>query len=585
MISFVQRFDGLSFLDALRLLAQACGEELPETTVRRRSRGEEKRLEALHDVLSRAQRFYADKLWQPEGAAALAYARERGFRDETLKAFGCGWAPAQGSPLLEVARRAKIDEGLLVDAGLVRRSDDGRAYDFFRGRWLVPILDRLGRTVGFGGRHLPGDTKAHGKYVNTPETRLFHKGRLVFGLSMAQDAVRKARHIVLVEGYTDVMAAHQCGLEQVAAVLGTSTTEDHAALIRRSGASRVTLVFDGDEAGRKASLRALAGLLPLDLRLDVVAPAAGVDPCDLLMAEGGAERFGALLDDAREWFGWLVDGLTDLHGAELASGVDELFLLLRKLSRPVEQDARLVELAGRLGLSEDALRRQWSQTRARGARRAEPAPVADPAAAHEPSQQDLQEARDASDRSWGDEQGAPQPAPRPVDPRVSSAFGGLLGAMLLDNSLIPVYGEWVEQCPDEDLALLLRTVHELYENDESGEPIHAGLLMTELGDHPVRDRVVALEARARTAESPMVLARDQDAWLRRRMEERDVLRMRQKLRQTEHASPRSHQETEGAADPNELLRSLHQKLRQGRVPEPAPITPEHEAHQRTSANS
>ena len=558
-ISFVQRFDGLSFLDALRMLGQSCGEEIPETVFRGRSKGDEKRFEKFYDVLSRAERFYAEKLWSPEGAQALAYARERGFQDDTLRAFGSGWAPSHGSPLLETARRSGIDEALLVETGLVRRADDGRPYDFFRGRWLVPIKDRVGRTVGFGGRHLPGDTKALGKYVNTPETRLFHKGRLVYGLHKAIDAVRKGRHLVLVEGYTDVMAAHQSGMEHVAAVLGTSTTEDHAALIRRTGASRVTLVFDGDEAGRRASLRALAGLLPLELNLDVASPAQGSDPCDMLLSEGGGERFGAMLDGAREWFSWLVDDLENKRGAELAEGVDELFQLMRRLSRPVEQDARLVELAGRLGLSQEALRKQWNN----GARASE-------------------ERRRAAEVVRGHHGSAePEPEPpvdveshpvqRPVDPRVLSAFQALLGAMLLDNSLIPVYGDWADRCPDADLKTVYEAVLELYENGEEGDPIHASAVMTRLADHPIRDRIVLMEESARTAESPMILARDQEAWLRRRMHERELARLKNQLSQTLQASPRSQEETEGAAD---LLQSLHEKLREGRVPQTStPHTP------------
>lgn len=551
-LSFVQRFDGVSFLDALRLLARAAGEEVPETLLRKRSRGEEDRLARLHEVLTRAQRFYAERLWSPEGREALAYARGRGFRDETLKAFGAGWAPAQGSPLVETARSSGVEEGLLLATGLARRADDGRLYDFFRGRWMVPIHDRIGRTVGFGGRHLPGDTRALGKYVNTPETDLFHKGRLIYGLERAADAVRRSRHLVLVEGYTDVMAAHQAEITNVAAILGTSTTDDHAALVRRSGASRVTLVFDGDEAGRRASVRALAGLLGLDLRLEVASPPDGSDPCDLCLAEGGAQAFRAMLDGASDWFVWLVDGLRGLSGAELGRGVDELFLLLRRLARPVEQDARLGELARELGLSIDALRQQWRSGAARAARQeaagarraASAAPAADPAAG----------AREATE--------APV---RRADPSLLGAFRSLLGAMLLDNSLIPVYGEWGAQCPDPDLAALFQAVLELYESDEEGEPIHAGTVMTLLADHPIRDRVVDIEDDARTAESPSILARDQDAYLRRRIRERELSDLRRRLGDLSSSDPVSRETSEGTAA-TELLRDLHAKLREGRVP-------------------
>ncbi len=549
VLGFVQRFDGLSFLDALRLLARAAGEEVPERMLRQRGKGEEAREARLFEVLEAARRAYAEELWAPGGREALAYARGRGLSDETLRAFGAGWAGAHGSPLVERARRGGADESLLVETGLARRAEDGRVYDFFRGRWMIPIADRVGRTVGFGGRALPGDTKALGKYVNTPETGLFHKGRLVFGLDRAADAVRRSRHLVLVEGYTDVMAAHQAGFPFVAAVLGTSTTEDHAALVRRSGAARVTLVFDGDEAGRRASQRALAGLLGLDLELRVASPPEGRDPCDLCVAEGGAEAFGAMLDGAREWFDWLTEDLAALRGAELGRGVDELFLLLRRLPRPVEQDARLVELAARLGLSPDALRRQWEAhgPRRSAARAAEAAPrrAAAPDAA---------------------------PAARPIDPLVASAFRSLLGALLLDNSLIPAYAEWEPRCADPDLRAVFRAILELYENDEDGEPIHAGSVMTALADHAVRDQVVALEAQARTAESPQALARDQEAWLRQRMRERELADLRRRLNDTPNdpLAPRAPEGRDAQDERDQLLRSLHAKLREGRVPTPRP---------------
>jgi DNA primase len=552
VLSFVQRFDGLSFLDALRLLARAVGEEVPEVALRQRSPAEDERRSRAFEVITGAQRFYSQRLWAPEGREALAYARGRGFTDETLRAFGAGWAPAQGSPLLERARAAGVDESLLLETGLVRRAEDGRLYDFFRGRWLIPIADRLGRTVGFGGRHLPGDTKALGKYVNTPETSLFHKGRLVFGLERGADAVRRARHLVLVEGYTDVMAAHQAGFPQVAAVLGTSTTEDHAALVRRSGATRVTLVFDGDPAGRSASSRALAGLLGLDLTLDVACPPQGTDPCDLLLGPGGAEEFRALLAGAREWFAWLSDELATRTGAELGRGVDEMFALLRRLPRPVEQDARLVELSARLGLSLDALRKQW-QALEHEKRPRKPA---------------------ATPRAPGGTGGSDQPAarsPKATDPRLTFAFRSLVGAMLLDNSLIPAYSHWEALCVDPDVRTIFRAVLELYEHGESDEPIHAGSVMTVLADHPARDLVVEIESQARTAESPLVLARDQEAWLRRRMRERELSEMRRRLTESpdDVLAPRT---SEGRDD---LLRNLHAKLREGRVPSPSSATPSH----------
>ncbi|HED64804.1 MAG TPA: DNA primase, partial [Planctomycetes bacterium] len=255
VIGFLERFEGVGFMDALRILAQSTGEQMPERLLERRRRGGESKIEERYDVLRRAERLYRKAFLAEEGAEARAYVADRGLSPETLELFGVGWAPREGSPLLAAARDAKVRPELLVETGLVKRADDGRAYDFFRGRLMIPIRDRMGRTVGFGGRVLPadearGDGRPQAKYVNTPETALFLKGRLIFGLDLAIADVRRSKHLVLVEGYTDVMALHQAGCRSAAAVLGTATTSDHAALVRRSGAKRVTLLFDGDEAGR-----------------------------------------------------------------------------------------------------------------------------------------------------------------------------------------------------------------------------------------------------------------------------------------------------------------------------------------------
>jgi DNA primase len=538
VIAFLERFDGLSFMDALRLLAQITGEELPENLFRGRSRAGGEREEDHYDVLRRAKELYRRHLLGSEGEAARAYAAERGLSEATLETFGVGLAPAEGNPVLDAATRAGVDRELLIETGLVRRSEEGRSYDFFRGRLMVPIHDRLGRTVGFGARLLgtsgPArpDDRPQPKYVNTPETPLFHKGRLIYGLDLAAKAVRASRRLVLVEGYTDVMAAHQVGCANVAAVLGTATTEDHAALVRRSGAERVTLVFDGDAAGEKASERALAGLLPLGIDLRVATLPNGVDPCDLLLGEDGAARFDALLEEARDWFAWALEDLRSLQGAALGRGVDELFRIVARLSRPVERSARVKEIAEALGLPLDDVRLQWRRFE-EGQRR----PVATP------------------------RQPEPEAAPaRAVDPAVEHAFEDLLGALLLDNSLIPVHAGWIEECPEGDLRTIFRAVLDLYEDEHDEESIHTGRVLTVLGDHPARTRAALLEERARTAESPAVLARDQTGWLERRHHEGELAALRSELARTTQTF-----EGDDAAKAK-VLENLHEQLRRQRVP-------------------
>ena len=551
VLRFLEKFDGVSFLDALRLLAQHAGEDLPDALFQKRARREDPREAQSYEVLTRAEALYRRSFQGDGGAAARDYMARRGLSPEILERFGVGWAPRDGNPLLKAATQAGVAAELLLSTGLIGRTEEGRRYDFFRGRVTVPIRDRMGRTVGFGARVLPedeqrADGRPQAKYVNTPETDLFHKGRLIYALDLALAAVRRSRHLVLVEGYTDVMAAHQVGHENVAAVLGTSTTEDHAALIKRTGARRVTLVFDGDDAGRNASLRALRGLLPLGLELVVATLPKGVDPADLLLGEDGAQRFEDLLTGARDWFAWALEDLAPLRGPALAAGVDELFGLFAELANAVERSSRLEELAQGLGLPAADLRTQWAafeQSRRRGprARRSRPEEEEPPveAAAHEVHV-------------------------APVDPATERAFEYLLGALLLDNSLIPVYADLLDKCPEGELHTLFQCILTMYDDVDDEEPIHGGRLLTLLGDAPARHRAARLEDLAGTAESPQVLARDQERWLEKRRHESELRALRDEL-------DRSNKELGGAAtEERSLLTTLHQELKRRRVPDAAP---------------
>jgi len=551
VLSFVERFDGLSFLEALRLLARQCGEELPERSLHGRAKGDEAALEARHELLRWAGEIYRRAWRGPDAREAREYMLRRGLSEPTLEAFGVGWASASGQDLVGAAQRDGKPLDWLCEAGLLRRTEGGRHYDFFRGRVLIPIRDRLGRVVGFGGRLLGSAAEGEGgtgeprgpKYLNTPETPLFHKGRLIFGLDLAANPIRSTHQLLVVEGYTDVMAAHQAGWKNAVAVLGTATTDDHAALIRRSGARTVVLVFDGDEAGRKASLRALAGLLKLPIELRVAVLPEGRDPGDLLVEASGAEVFNSCVEGAREWFDWCLLGLEGKRGSELANAVEERFPLLARVARPLERSARLSELARFLGLPEVDVRAQWAAFERAQRPSVQPA-VPAPALPRT-------NARAATHGS--------------AEQRSASAYSLLIGALLLDNSLVPLYTHLADGCPEGELAALFRTLLELYEHDESGAPIDASALMTALGDHPARVRVVALATMAEQAESPAILARDQARFLERVRAERDL-------------EPLKHAVLESAADPalgpeqTAALERLHRELRTGRVPTSQPTS-------------
>jgi len=373
---------------------------------------------------------------------------------------------------------------------------------------------------------------------------------LIYGLDLATPSIRKGRHMVLVEGYTDVMAAHQEGHEYVTAVLGTSTTKDHAALVRRSGARRVTLVFDGDEAGRRASQRALLGLLGTGLELRVAALPQGVDPADLILGEGGARSFQELLDGAADWFSWATAWLRPLSGAELATEVDGVFGLLACLDKPVERASRVTELATILELPAEAVQAQWSDFEAR--QRPVARPSVKPVEAG-PTSNPLAEDKKAEDR--------------PLDRDLRQAYESILGALVLDNSLIPLYRDWAKECPPSDLKAIFDAILDLYDNDEDLAPIDSGRVMVALAADPARRQVVRIEEQAGFAESPEVLARDQEIWFERRRHEKTIASFTQST-PLGALDPHSPQDPSSAqvADESLKLKKLHEELRRWRVP-------------------
>jgi DNA primase len=252
----------------------------------------------------------------------------------------------------------------------------------------------------------------------------------------------------------------------------------------------VTLVFDGDDAGRRATLRALGGLLPLPIELDVVRLPGGADPCDLLIREGASGLTG-LIENASEWLDFGIGGLQGLSGAALSEGVDELLGLVGRLPKPVHRESCMRTIADRLELTADAVRQQ-AQTL--GRRRADP---------REEARSPRPEFPSAGEP--GEERGDPV-SPRDRD-RERGAYLQLAGAVLLDNSLVPAVSEYFSGCPDEDVKAILEIVLELYDDeDASDEPIDSGRVINALGDHPARDLVIPIEERARAGESTRQVA-------------------------------------------------------------------------------
>ena len=301
VIRFVREIDRLDFPEAVEALASRFGVSIP----RRQRRGPvDDRRDRLYEALSAAQRFYAERLGRP-GNAAARYLEERGVPAEMAKSLGLGFAPDAWDSLSK-ALGGGFPEDLLIEAGLLQaRSEAKGAYDRFRDRLLFIVRDDRGRTVGFGGRALsPGGEP---KYLNSPESPVFSKKRLLYGLFDAREAIRRRDRVVLVEGYFDHLALVRAGIAETVASMGTALTPEQAEKLRRL-CPRAVVCYDGDSAGRNATRGALQLLLGQGFDARVARLPEGEDPDDLLRREG-PEALARRIDEAPEFLTWLLEDL------------------------------------------------------------------------------------------------------------------------------------------------------------------------------------------------------------------------------------------------------------------------------------
>lgn len=308
-VGFLMQHGNQSFIEAVETLAAQAGLQVPEQTPQDIARAEKQK--DLYSLMDEAARFFEACLRDRRYAEALAYLLERGVGAETISAFRLGFAPADEGALYRHLKEKGYDAAQMIEAGLVRESKRGTApYSFFRDRVMFPVADRRGRIVAFGGRVLPEHLRplAPGadkppKYINSAESPVFHKGRMLYGESHARQAAADGQKVIVVEGYLDVIACWQAGFRGAVAPLGTALTEEQIAALWKMIPAREKiplLCFDGDGAGRRAAARACERLLPL-LQPDHSAAIAflpeGQDPDSLVRARGGA-ALGAVLDGA-----------------------------------------------------------------------------------------------------------------------------------------------------------------------------------------------------------------------------------------------------------------------------------------------
>jgi DNA primase len=349
-LGFVMEYQGVGFIDAVRLLAEGVGMQVPEQQVANREAVREKRERTvtLEGMLDQAAAFYKQQL--KSAPNAISYLKGRGLSGEIAARYGIGYAPDEWQPLATIFQQYQDDK--LTECGLVIAGDDGKRYDRFRGRVMFPIRNQRGAIIGFGGRVLG---KGEPKYLNSPETPLFEKGRELYGLYEARQAIREKNRVLVVEGYMDVVALAQFGVQYGVATLGTATTGEHVKKLLRH-ADDVYFCFDGDAAGRKAAWRALENSLPFLVdgkALHFLFLPTEHDP-DSYVREFGPEAFERkLTDESLPLSAYFTQELTSRVDMSSPEGRAHLIKLATPLLGQIAAPAlalivkkRLAELAG-----------------------------------------------------------------------------------------------------------------------------------------------------------------------------------------------------------------------------------------------
>ena len=368
--TFLQKVDALSFTESVERLAQRVGYTLHYEDGQAADDGQKR--SRLLQVNKAAEEFFRKKIHEPEAQIGRDFLAEKGFDQLAAEQFGVGFAPDSFNALSEHLTGQGFTIPELVDAGVVSQGDRG-VYDRFRGRVVWPIRDVTGQTVGFGARRLGDDDKGP-KYLNTPETPVYHKSRVLYGLDIAKKAISKKRQVVIVEGYTDVMACHLAGIDTAVATCGTAFGADHIPLIRRvmgdSEASldqsrgEVIFTFDPDEAGQKAASKAFADHDKFTAQTYVAVPPEGLDPCDVRIQQGDA-ALQAVISERRPMYEFMIKRVID--GADMATvegrawALRQAIQVVRTIRDSVVRQGYARELAGWLGMDPADVQREMAK--------------------------------------------------------------------------------------------------------------------------------------------------------------------------------------------------------------------------------
>ncbi len=359
VINFAMQQENLDFVEAVKLLAEKCGMELPDDDNRSNENNLKKR-QNIYKINSISGRFFYDKLFEQCGVAARDYIAKRQMVQSTVNRFGLGYAP-EGNVLLKYLREQGFTDDEILESGVAGRSENGDIYDRFRNRLMFPIIDIRKNIIGFGGRVLD-DSKP--KYLNSPETMAFNKSYNLFGLNLAKNS--KEDYLVLVEGYMDVIQLHQHGINTAIATLGTALTPEQTRIIKRHK-TEVIIAYDSDEAGQKATQRAIELLNEEGLKVRVLTMAGSKDP-DEYIKTNGVGAFRKLIEDSQEQIEYKLKKLKLKYNLEDISQKSEYVNMAARefisIKSPVEQELYVKKISAETGVSAESIFAEMARLRA-----------------------------------------------------------------------------------------------------------------------------------------------------------------------------------------------------------------------------
>ena len=356
VFKFISMIENISYFDAIRSQAEKLGIPMPDREKSEKDVEKERKIADLQRMMEMAKSFFHNCLVKTKyGTAGLQYFAGRGIGADVIEEFGLGFAPSAPGKLRDAFKKRGVSERLLLEGGLVAERQNS-VYDKFRNRVMIPIADDRGRVVGFGGRVL-GDGQP--KYLNSPETLLFNKRRLLFGLDRAKKAIREEGKVILVEGYMDAISLSAAGIKNVVASLGTAFTSEQCRLLLRC-TDEICFCYDSDEAGQRATMRALSIVRSTGARARVLIVPDGKDP-DEFVRKHGADAFRKLLKEARsigDFHLEYVQRTNDIRTLDGKNKALKALLPVLKESNPVEQNEYIQRLRSTLGIDEGIIRQE-----------------------------------------------------------------------------------------------------------------------------------------------------------------------------------------------------------------------------------